>query len=185
MIYVLTGMAKTGKTIVAKELAKQTRYSILSTDYLMMMLHKANQSIGVNADESDPSVSKSLEPYIEAMIETMMENKDNHIIEGVHFLPSFAHRLLKKYPQSIKIIFFGYKDWTPQQKMDDLMTYKHQTINCWYKHLDEKALYELSDYLVKESNKLFKQVESYNLTYVEISNVIFQTTDIINQLLNN
>ena len=185
MIYILTGMAKSGKTIVAKALAEKTGFSILSTDYLMMMFHRTNQDIGINADQSDPSVSKALEPYLESLIDTMIENKADHIIEGVHFLPSFAHRLMNKYPHLINIIFFGYKDWTPKQKKDDLITYKDHTSNCWYKHYDDKALDKLSEYLIKESNKQYKALMEYHLSYIEVNHIIGQIPDIIAYLLNH
>lgn len=184
MIYILTGMAKTGKSILAKALSKQTGFSIIPTDYLMMMFHKTDLSLGVNANQSDPSVSKALEPYLSSLIETMIENKDDFIIEGVHFLPKFSKKLMLQYPNDIKIIYLGYKDWTPQQKKEDLITHKKHTKNCWYSHYNDQELLKLSDYLVKESIKLYDDVMLYGLNYIEVTHIVNQIPSIIHHLIN-
>jgi len=183
MIYILTGMAKTGKSILANTLSKETGYSITSTDHIMMMFHKANPALGINASESDPSVSKALEPYVRAWIETLIQNKENQIIEGVHFLPSFSRELLDKYPKEIKILYLGYKDWTPQEKMDDLIKYKNHTRNCWYEHYSNEELLKLTEYLMNESKKLFDEVQAYQLDYVEAHNIVVQSHMIMRRLL--
>jgi 2-phosphoglycerate kinase len=183
MIYILTGMAKTGKSILAKELSKQTGFSIIPTDYLMMMFHKTNKTLGVDADDSDPSVSKALEPYLLSLIETMIENKDDYIIEGVHFLPLFARKLIDRYPNDIKMLYLGYKDWTPVQKMEDLILHKKNTKNCWYGHYNSQELLKLSEYLVKESIKLYHEVIKLDLHYIEVTHIMDQIPKIIDDLL--
>ena len=183
MIYILTGMAKTGKSLLAKALSQHTGFSIIPTDYLMMMFHKTNLNLGINAHESDPSVSKALEPYLSSLIETIIENRDDYIIEGVHFLPSFSKKLLQTYPHDVKILYLGYKDWSPIQKKEDLVTHKKNTKNCWYGHYHDEELLKLSVYLIKESIKLYDDVMSYGLDYVEVTHIMNQIPLLIENLL--
>lgn len=184
MIYILTGMAKTGKSILAKELSKQTGFSIIPTDYIMMMFHKTDRTLGVDVTDSDPSVSKALEPYLMSLIETMIENKDDYIIEGVHFLPTFSKKLMSCYPNDIKILYLGYKDWSPIRKKEDLILHKKNTKNCWYGHYNDQELFILSEYLVKESIKLYQEVIKFELNYIEVTHIIDQIPKIIEDLLN-
>jgi len=183
MIYILTGMAKTGKSILARALSQQTGFSIIPTDYLMMMFHKTDLSLGVNANESDPSVSEALEPYLSSLIETMIENRDDYIIEGVHFLPAFSKKLIQTYPHDVKILYLGYKDWSPIQKKDDLVTHKKNTKNCWYGHYHDQELLKLSEYLIKEAIKLYDDVILCGLDYVEVTHIIDQIPKLIENLL--
>ncbi|MDX9691218.1 MAG: hypothetical protein RBT45_02115, partial [Acholeplasmataceae bacterium] len=139
--------------------------------------------LGIDAHDSDPSVSKALEPYLNALIETLIQNKEPMIIEGVHFLPSFSAKLMEEYPKDIKIVYLGYKDWTPQEKMEDLIRYKDATKNCWYSHYNTEELFKLSEYLIIESNKLYEEVKALHLDYIEVNNVIVQTHTIMKHIL--
>ena len=41
---------------------------------------------------------------------TLIENKVDYLLEGVHFNPDFSRRLIEKYPNDIRIVYLGYKD---------------------------------------------------------------------------
>ena len=121
MIYVLTGIAKSGKTKVAREIVKRKSIPLFSTDYIMMMLSKGNKDPDIDIDASDSSVAKDLEPYIYGMISTMIENKVDYLLEGVHFNPDFSRRLIEKYPNDIRIVYLGYKDKNFKDKAKELL----------------------------------------------------------------
>ena len=91
MIFIISGIAKAGKTYLSKLIVEQYHLSCFSTDYLMMSLARGNPSLGINPNSSDITVSKQLRPYLEGMIVTMIENNIDYLIEGVHIQPDFAY----------------------------------------------------------------------------------------------
>lgn len=183
MIYIITGMAKTGKSIVAKKMARKHQLEIISTDYIMVMLDRGNPDLGIHMEESDRSVSKRLEPYLEQLIIALIQNQENYIIEGVHFLPQFIKRMIKKYPHDLSAIFLGYANWKATDKAIDLKKYRTETKNCWYCEYDDQELLKLSKYLVNESVILKEEVNQLGLKYFEIKNIIKDQDEIIDLLV--
>ena len=75
MIYILTGIAKSGKSLVANRLIQKYSLPTFSTDYIMMMLVRGNKTLGIDPDGEDEIVANQLRPYINGLIQTMVENK--------------------------------------------------------------------------------------------------------------
>ena len=185
MLYIITGIAKSGKTFITNRLVKEKKIGYFSSDLLMMSLAKGNKTIGINPNASDITVSNQLRPYLEAMIQTVMENHIDYIFEGVHFQPDFVRHLLDKYPSKIKVIFLGYRLVDTVKKVEELKKYGPSTNNHWYSHLDDQALTKLVEYLKRECQKMYEACMTLNLPYYEVNNIVNQTNEITNILLNS
>ena len=136
MIYILGGIAKSGKTTIAKEFNKRFNIPYFSTDYIMMMLNRGNPSLLIDPEEGDSIVAKKLEPYVYGMLKTMIENKVEYLIEGVHFNPDFSAKLIKEFPNDIRIVYLGFKDTSVVMKIFELNKYKEELENVWGKEVD-------------------------------------------------
>ena len=183
MIYILTGIAKSGKTLIANEVIKRISIPLFSTDYIMMMLSRGNKDLGIDVEASDSVVSKQLEPYIEGLLKTIIENKVDYLIEGVHFNPDFAKKLMDHFPHDIKVLFLGYKNIGIKDKEEELLKYKDATENPWYLSHKGKELTKLVSYLIKESTRVYDLCKMYDLDYIEVHNISVQKDDIINKLM--
>lgn len=184
MIYILTGVAKSGKSLVTKHIIKHQHIPVIQTDHIMMMLHKANPSLGLNIDASDSSVARFLEPYLDALIETMIENKRDYVIEGVHFLTSFSHRLLKRYPKDVNVLYLLYAKMDPIKKAHELLEHAHEMENPWFLSMKGDAYHHLVRYLVDESKRLEQECIALDLPYIEIENIKQQMVEIIQKLFD-
>jgi 2-phosphoglycerate kinase len=185
MIYIIAGIAKAGKTFITNHLVKSKKIGYFSTDLLMMSLANGNKAIGINPNASDVTVSNQLKPYLEAMIQTIIENKIDYIFEGVHFQPDFVRYLLNKHASNIKVIFLGYRLIDTSKKVEELKKFGPNTQNHWYSHLDNQALTQLVEYLKNECQIMFEACMTLNLSYYEVENIVQQTNEIMDILLNN
>lgn len=183
MIYILTGIAKAGKTLIANEIIKRKNIPLFSTDYIMMMLHRGNPDLDLDVDATDPIVSDKLEPYIHGLLKTIIENKVDYLLEGVHFNPEFASRLLKEFPDDIRILYLGYKDVSSKQKEKELLQYQSHVENPWFLTFKGVDFTNLVMYLIGESKRVFLLCEEYGLTYIDVNDVMLQQDEIIKTLL--
>lgn len=184
MIYILAGIAKSGKSLIAKEMIKRYHMEVIATDRIMMMLHYGNKDLKIDVTRSDQSVSRMLEPYIAGLITSLSSQQRDVLIEGVHIQPEFAKQLQDKYPNKLKILFLGYKDVEPNIKAQELLDHAQLIDNPWYVDYDKDAFTKLINYLIKESNVLEKACLKYGQTYYEVQSVTNQMDDIINKLIN-
>ncbi|QMS84821.1 hypothetical protein [Candidatus Xianfuyuplasma coldseepsis] len=183
MIYILTGTAKSGKTVISNWIHERYNISVLSTDHIMMMLHYSNEKPALDIDASDRSVSKVMEPYLYGLIKSMIDNDEDVLIEGVHFNPEFSHRLLEDFRNHVQIVYLGYMDVSTQDKVVELFRYKNQLHNPWiFNHLDQ-PIEEIVEYLIRESHRIYKECQEYDLTYLDICDINTQKEDIIALLM--
>lgn len=183
MIYILAGIAKSGKSFIAKEISNRFHMHVIATDWIMMMLHHGNKNLNIDVTKSDRSVSRLLEPYIEGLIKSLSTSKKDVLIEGVHVQPHFAKYLEGKYPDKLSVLFLGYKDIEPSVKAKELLDHAHLIENPWYLDYQDEAFSKLINYLIKESSKLEKSCLAYDQIYYEVQSVKDQMDDIIQKLI--
>lgn len=184
MIYILTGVAKSGKSLVAQEIMKRYQISIIQTDHIMMMLNRGNPKLSIDIDASDSTVSYQIEPYIKALIDTLIENKKSVLFEGVHFLTRFARDLIKQYPHQIKIIYLVYEHMDHDTKAKELLEHASKMENLWFLSYDKNAYQKLIQYLVSESKRIADECRINQIPYLEVTDIIKQTDEIIDCLFN-
>lgn len=183
MIYILSGVAKVGKTLIAEEIGKRIELSVFSTDYIMMMLHKGNKSLGIDINASDSSVAGKIEPYVLGLIETMIENDANYLLEGVHFNTLFSQRLQMKFKDKIRILYIGYKDISLDKKLEEIYKYKHTMDNPWLFNHNDEPIEDIIEYLISESNRIYLECIERDLDYIDVYDINQQTEEIINKLM--
>jgi hypothetical protein len=184
MIYILTGVAKAGKTLVSNEILKRHNISVFSTDYIMMMLAKGNKDLNIDTYASDSTVARMIEPYVYGMIETMVENNAIHVIEGVHFNTDFSRRMIDEFGDKVKILYLGYKDVTAKYKIDELYKYRDEMNNPWIFNHPGESVEDIVKYLINESKRIHNECLSLGLTYIEVYNINIQLDGIIQTFLN-
>ena len=80
MVILITGASHTGKTILAQKLLEQYKYPYFSIDHLKMGFIRSGYAALSPAD--DAALEEYMWPVIREMIKTVIENKQNLIIEG-------------------------------------------------------------------------------------------------------
>ncbi len=179
MIYIITGIPKSGKTTIAKEFIKRYKIPYFSTDYIMMMLSRGNPELRIDPNIGDSIVSKQIKPYVYAMIKTMIENKVDYLIEGVHFSPLFAKELLVEYPNDIQVTYLGYKDTSVIYKIHELNKYKDELENPWYSSHSDEDMVNLVSHLIDRSERTYNLCKVNNLKYIEIYDLMTQIDEVI------
>ena len=182
LIYILSGIAKSGKSLIADEIIKTYPMRVISTDLIMMMLHYGNDQLSIDINKSDITVSHALKPYLFGMIKSLSGLKRNYLIEGVHIQPDFAYELSQAFPDKIKCVFLGYKDADPIIKANELRRRINDLDNPWYASMSDIELLELTTYMIRESDKLYQECLKYQLNYIEVIDIMKDKPNIIKNL---
>jgi hypothetical protein len=185
MIYILSGIAKSGKSLIADDIIKTHHMRVISTDLIMMMLHYGNDQLSIDINKSDITVSHALKPYLYGTIKSLSGLKKNYLIEGVHIQPDFAYELTQAFPNKIKCVFLGYKDADPILKAKELRGHIKDIDNPWYELMSDTELLELTTYMIRESEKLYHECLKYQLRYIEVTDIMKDKPNIIIDLLSN
>jgi hypothetical protein len=185
MIYILSGIAKSGKSLIADDIIKTHHMRVISTDLIMMMLHYGNDQLSIDIHKSDITVSHALKPYLFGMIKSLSGLKRDYLIEGVHIQPDFAYELSLAFPDKIRCLFLGYKDANPIIKAKELRRDIKGIDNPWYESMSDTELIELTTYMIRESEKCYHECLKYQCRYIEVTDIMKDKVDIIKELLSN
>ena len=83
MIILITGASHTGKTVLSQKLLEKYKYPYFSIDHLKMgLIRSGNTALTPMSDDSQ--LTAYLWPIVREMIKTVIENKQNLIVEGCY-----------------------------------------------------------------------------------------------------
>lgn len=101
MIILITGASHTGKTALAQKLLEKYKYPYLSIDHLKMgLIRSGNTELTPMSDDKD--LTAYLWPIVREMVKTVIENKQNLVIEGCYIPFDWQKDFSSEYLENIK-----------------------------------------------------------------------------------
>ena len=101
MVILISGTTHTGKTALSQRLMEKYKIPYLSVDHLKMgLIRSGKTSLTVRDDEK---LTLFLWPIIKEIIKTVIENKQNIIIEGCYIPFDWQKDFDESYLQEIKV----------------------------------------------------------------------------------
>lgn len=165
MVILITGASHTGKTLLAQKLLERLHFPYLSMDHLKMGLIRSGQT------HLTPYDDKELTPYlwgiVKEMVKTVIENKQDLIVEGCYLPFDWRKDLPPDYQKEIRFLCLVMTKEYIQSYFDDIKRHAGVIEN----RLDddysrEKALRDNAEYLrgCKEYGcPYYKMTDSYSI----------------------
>ena len=100
MVILIGGASHTGKTLMMKKLVERTSFPALSLDHLKMGLIRAKTTD--LTPEDDEALTAFLWPIAAEMIKTVIENRQDLILEGCYIPADWANCFEKRYLKEIR-----------------------------------------------------------------------------------
>jgi len=178
MLYIVGGVARTGKSIIARRFLRETEVPYLSLDILMMGLARGFPEHGIDPEDPNHMNPERMWPVVKSMSRNIIEAGIEYLIEGVSILPKNVKALLKSYPASIKACFIGYTRVSPEDKLRSIREYSNFP-NNWSMGYSDQQLLDLINNEIKQSVYLHNECSKYNITYFDQSGDFMGTIDAV------
>lgn len=160
MIILITGASHTGKTAFAQKLLEKYKYPYLSIDHLKMGFVRSGYT--ELSLEDDNALMDYLWPVVREMIKTIIENKQNLIIEGCYIPFDWKKDFTQEYLDNIRYYCLVMSENYIKNHFDNIKKYAHIIEN----RLDDKSCTKES---VLEDNAQFLELaKRHNVEYVLI-----------------
>ena len=121
MIIIITGASHTGKTLLAQKMLEEYKYPYLSLDHLKMGLIRSGNTDLTPMD--DKELTDYLWPIIREMIKTVIENKQDLIVEGCYIPFGWRKDFDDRYLDSIRFICLALSGSYIDSHIADIMRY--------------------------------------------------------------
>jgi len=182
MLYLIGGVAKSGKSYLAKTIMERKHIPYFSTDFLLWALSDEGQ---FKHDDPDLIVSKKLEPYLLKIVDYLIKFEDDYVLEGTHITPNLVSQLINKYPKLIRVVFLGYSSEEVDNKYNEIETNGVNDGNRWYKVLSKEQLKTFIKEKIQESSIIKNEAIKYNFSYFDVLNIKEETNSILDVLFKD
>ena len=160
MIILITGASHTGKTLLAQKLLEKYKYPYLSIDHLKMGLIRSGNT-DLTPMSNDRALTEYLWPIVREIIKTVIENKQNLIVEGCYIPFDWKKDFEAEYLDSIRHYCLVMSENYIRAHYDDITRYA-----CVIeKRLDEN--YSIED-AVRDNLSVLEQAKKHNADYILI-----------------
>lgn len=108
MVYIITGASHTGKTVLAQRLLEKRHIPYLSIDHLKMGLIRSGRT--ALTPEDDDALTAYLWPIVREIIKTVIENRQELIVEGCYVPFDWRRDFDVQYLSSIRFLCLAMTD---------------------------------------------------------------------------
>ena len=161
MVILITGTTHTGKTLLAQNILEKYNYPYMSIDHLKMgLIRSKNTKLNVLEDDK---LTDYLWPIICEIAKTVIENKQNLIIEGGYIPFDWRKDFESEYIKHIKYICLVMTDEFIESNFSEIK--KH---SCDIELRKDDS--DLSIESLKKDNRFYrKNCQKFNLDFVQIN----------------
>ncbi len=171
MILLITGASHTGKTALAQRLLKKYGYPYFSIDHLKMgLIRSKNTALTPMSD--DKELTNYLWPIVREIIKTVIENKQNLIIEGCYIPFDFEKDFEEDYIRHIKYRCLVMSESYIQHHYNDIKAYA-DTIETRLNDSDCTL-----ESLIHDNMETLKMCRQYGVDYLLIDKNYYVDIDI-------
>lgn len=163
MIILINAPSSTGKTYLAKQLVGALHYSCVSMDHIKMGWYRGGLECPFHPEDEDQLIVPYLWPIIKGMMETCIENHQDHIIEGIYVDFKDLSKCIHQYPDQIISINICFSKEYIIQHIDDIFKYRHIIEKRGYE--DTRSL----DQFIQEHTLFKKECQLAELPLYEIT----------------
>lgn len=161
------GVAKSGKTYLAKRINKNRNYSYIPLDYFTSSFkHNFSETKITSNVVIDRKSSKNLSKFLSRVIEIIdYVNNENYIIDSAHIYPEDIINYIDRDKWDIYCI--GYLNISVEEKFSNLRKYVH---GGWPAKRNDDELNKTITKLIEISKEMEKQCNYYNIRFIDSSN---------------
>lgn len=163
MIILITGASHTGKTLLSQKLLEKYKYPYLSIDHLKMGLIRSGNTT-LNPMSDDEELTAYLWPIVREIIKTVVENKQNLIIEGCYIPFDWFEDFDYQYIENIKYYCIVMSEGYIREHFTDIKSYA----DVVERRLDDEWC--TIDNVLKENAKILSKAQVNNSNYILIDN---------------
>lgn len=163
MVILITGASHTGKTALAQKLLEKYKYPYLSIDHLKMGLIRSNYTKLTPAD--DNGLMNYLWPIVCEMIKTVIENKQNLIVEGSYIPFDWSKDFEGEYLDYIKYYCLIMSENYIKSHFTNIKRYANVIEN----RLDDK--WYTIERILEDNAHYLELAQKYKVNYILIDNM--------------
>lgn len=168
MLYIIGGVSRSGKSLLAHKILKEKSIPFFPLDGLVGMLTHSAPEHGVRHQNDFIDKSEKTWKFSKELFKYHFKTQESYLVEGDCILPKQIAELQEKYPENIKACFMGYSSLTAKQKLETVRIYNRGEEDWTNKH-DDEAMLEMIEAMIIYSTYLKEECGKFNIPFFDVS----------------
>jgi putative acetyltransferase len=169
-VFLIGGVGGTGKTLLASKLMRRLHIPYISIDHLMMGMTRSDPDCPFSPLDSGEEIGHKMWPFLQAIIQTNVENDHSIILEGFQLQPECVTRFTPEYLQHIIPVFIGFSENYVRAMSVDIQRYRNVVEQ---REPDNLAIEDL----VEQHAHLKQKCREYGVRFFEIDDHYTRSLD--------
>lgn len=161
MVVLIAGASHTGKTALAQRLLERYQYPCLSIDHLKMGLIRSKNT-DLTPESDDRALTGYLWPIVAEIIKTVIENRQNLIVEGCYIPFDWKKDFGEEYLREIRYCCLVMSERYIRSHFDDIKGFA----NVIEKRVEDERL--TMEAVIRENDQILRQCRRNQVNYVWI-----------------
>lgn len=161
MVVLIAGASHTGKTVLAQRLLERYQYPCLSIDHLKMGLIRSKNT-DLTPESDDRALTGYLWPIVAEIIKTVIENRQNLIVEGCYIPFDWKKDFGEEYVREIRYCCLVMSERYIRSHFDDIKGFA----NVIEKRVEDEWL--TMEAVIRENDQILRQCRRNQVNYVWI-----------------
>ena len=166
MLYLIGGVGRSGKSVLARKLAERLHISYFGLDVLMMGMHHGNPDFGIGPDVEDEVVANKMWPIVEGMVINLLEVEDQYILEGAYLMPKHLGQISTEFGAGVRCLYLGYAETSAKTKRDQIELGAGQP-NDWMNGLADDVVLGYAERSIKRSVQAKAQCRELGVHFLD------------------
>jgi len=163
MNLIIAGASRSGKTILKKQLCRESNFHYIPFDSIISTLEKLYPETGIKHLDENIEFSPKLAEFIKEFFSHVDYEDIDVVIDLYQLFPVDYYNALSE--SDIPIIYLGYPGISAEEKLAEIK--KYSRIKDWTNEVSDKEMLEIINFWKSESRIMFDQCNEYNLPFYD------------------
>lgn len=161
MVVLIAGASHTGKTVLAQRLLERYQYPYLSIDHLKMGLIRSKNT-DLTPESDDRALTGYLWPIVAEIIKTVIENRQNLIVEGCYIPFDWKKDFGEEYVREIRYCCLVMSERYIRSHFEDIKGFA----NVIEERVEDEWL--TMEAVIRENDQILRQCRRNQVNYMWI-----------------
>ena len=167
MLYVIGGVSRSGKTLLARRAVVEKQIPYFPIDGLFSIFAECIPNLGITYEQSLSERPLKMWPMTKQLLEYLIKEERDYIVEGDSFLPGQIQELIAER-KPVKCCFLGYTELTEDEKLA-IVRQHHQGDIDWTKGISDADMRSMIGEMIEFSKKLKEDSARCGIKYFDVS----------------
>lgn len=167
------GVARSGKSTLAKRFSKLNLYNHFPLDYVTSSLKNNFPETNISSSVVIGESSEKLALLLSTIVRIMESKDEKYIIDSAHIMPKDIVKYLDR--DKWDVYFVGYPNISKFTKFSSIRKYDDHT--DWTSRRSDEELLSIIEKLISISRKIQEQCEELNIPFIDTSSDMLEAID--------